>query len=153
VPEIKVFLKEVDFEVDPQANRGGAFVCHIVVAYSGDLYMRLQGMDSNGYFTNAESLEKTYKDSIEVFRFDMIPGRDKLARPIKVRSRTKASGAFIFAKYSTPGKFMESIGRARKIVVRFKPNKMEVISGTNLNELKEKMNLKGGLADYVSNIG
>jgi hypothetical protein len=96
---------------------------------------------------------KTWFSKLEVFRFDMIPGRDKLARPIKVRSRTKASGAFIFAKYSTPGKFMESIGRARKVVVRFKPNKWEVLSGTNLNELKEKMNLKGGLADYVSNIG
>jgi hypothetical protein len=153
IPEIRVFLKEVDFEVDPQANRGGPFVCHIVVAYSGDLYTRLQGMDANGYFTGAEALEKTYKDSIEVFRFDMIPGRDKLAQPINVRSRTKSRGAFIFAKYSTPGKFMENIGRARKIVVRFKPHKMEVIPNANLDDLKEKLNLNGGFIDYVSNIG
>jgi hypothetical protein len=144
IPEVRVPLREVDFEVDPHANKGEAFVCHIVVAYSMDLYERLKGMDANGYFTSAESIERTYKDSIEIFRFDMIPGRNKINQAVKVRSRTKACGAYIFAKYSTPGRFMENIGKTNKIVVQFKPYKMEITSDKNLEDLKEGLESKKG---------
>jgi hypothetical protein len=152
IPETRVFLREIDFEVEPEANKREAFVCHVVVAYSGDLYARLQGMDSNGYFTGVESLEKVYKDSIEIFRFDMIPGRDKLKQVIDVRSRTKSHGAFIFAKYSTPGKFMENIGRSRKLVVQFRPYRMEVTSDMDLDSIREKLMPGGIVNNYIPGI-
>ena len=142
IPDVKVWLKKVDFEVAPDANNRQAFVCHIVVAYSTDLANRLQGMDSQGYFTNVASLEKTYKDSIEIFKYDMIPGRNKLDQKIKLRSYSKAKCAFLFAKYLTPGKFMENIGSSPTLVVRFLAYKMEVSSESSLDSLMEKIENK-----------
>ncbi|MDR3046133.1 MAG: hypothetical protein LBU51_00780 [Bacteroidales bacterium] len=141
LPSVTVWLRKVDFEVDPNANNRNAFVCHIAVAYSKDLYDKLQGMDAKGYFSSVVSLEKTYKDSIEIFKYDMIPGRNKLNQSINLKSYTKAKGAFLFAKYLTPGKFMENVGSARSLVVRFLPYKMEVHSDTNLDALTQKLNL------------
>jgi hypothetical protein len=138
LPETLVWLTRVDFEVDPKANGGKPFVCHIVVAYSKDLYDRLQSMDAKGYFSSATSLEKTYKDSIEVIGFDLIPGRNKTDQSIDIKSRTKAKGAFLYAKYLTPGKFAETIGGARSITVRFLQSNMEVHHDMNLDELWKK---------------
>ncbi|GHT88555.1 hypothetical protein FACS1894113_1260 [Alphaproteobacteria bacterium] len=137
-PEINVWLRKVDFEVDPGANKGEPFVCHIVVAYSKDLYDALSGMDAQGYFPNADALKKKYKDSIEIFEYDMIPGKNKLEQKIRLRSYRQAKAAFLFARYSTPGKFMENVGTAPSIVVRFLPYKMELISATSLEALVDK---------------
>lgn len=141
LPNVAVWLKKVDFEVDSKANNGQAFVCHIVIAYSKDLYDKLQGMDSKGYFSESISLKKTYKDSIEIFAYDLIPGRNKLNQKISLQSYTKAKGAFIFAKYETPGKFAENIGMAQNLVVRFLPYKMEVHSDINFEALTSQLNV------------
>ena len=142
IPNVTVWLRQVDFEVDPKANNGAPFACHIAVAYSKDLYDKLQGMDSQGYFSTVSSLEKTYKDSIEIFKFDMIPGRNKLNQNISLRSYTKAKGAFLFAKYSSQGKFMENVGTTKTLVVKFLPYKMEVHSDISLAALSSKLNLE-----------
>lgn len=144
LPDVHVWLQKADFEVDPKANKGEAFECHITVAYSKDLFDRLQGMDAQGYFTSADSLKKTYKDSIEVFSFDIIPGKNKLDQKIKLKSYNKAQGAFIFAKYSSPGKFAENVGSARSIVVRFMPYNMEVTSDASLDAVTGKITTSKG---------
>jgi hypothetical protein len=141
-PTVAVWLRKVDFEVDPNANNGNAFVCHIAVAYSKDLYDKLQGMDAKGYFSSVAALEKTYKDSIEIFKYDMIPGRNKLNQSISLSSYTRAKGAFLFAKYLTPGKFMENVGSARSLTVRFLPYKMETHSDISFDALRQKLNLE-----------
>ncbi|MDR2459015.1 MAG: hypothetical protein LBD43_02905 [Holosporales bacterium] len=138
IPETLVWLNKADFEVDPKANGGKPFVCHIVIAYSKDLYDRLQSMDAKGYFSSATSLEKTYKDSIEIFKFDLIPGRNKTDQSIDLKSRSKAKGAFIYAKYLTPGKFAENVGGARNITVRLLQSNMEVHHDIDLNALWKK---------------
>ncbi|MDR3031258.1 MAG: hypothetical protein LBU35_02640 [Holosporales bacterium] len=139
MPDIRVWLRKIDFEVNPDANRGEPFVCHVVVAYSKDLYDRLSGMDAQGYFPNSDSLQKKYKDSIKIFKYDMIPGKNKLDQNIKLRSYRKAQAAFLFARYSTPGKFMENISDSASIVVKFLPYKMEVVSAISLEAIKEKV--------------
>ncbi|MDR0640520.1 MAG: hypothetical protein LBF65_02205 [Holosporales bacterium] len=139
LPDVHVWLKQVDFEVDPKANKSEAFECHIVAAYSKDLWDRLQSMDAQGYFTSADSLQKTYKDSIEVFSFDIIPGRNKLGQKINLKSYNKAQGAMIFAKYSTPGKFAENVGSSRSMVVRFLPHKMEIVADTDFGTMTKKL--------------
>ena len=141
IPAVTVWLKNVDFEVDPKANNGNAFSCHIVIAYSKDLYDKLQNMDSKGYFLNRTSLEKTYKDSIETFKYDLIPGRNRLNQEIKLRSYTKAKGAFIFAKYDSQGKFSENIGMTQNLVVRLLPYKMELHTDIDFDTLISKLNI------------
>jgi hypothetical protein len=140
LPDVHVWLTRADFEVDPKANKGEAFECHITVAYSKDLFDRLQGMDAQGYFTSVDSLKKTYKDSIEIFSFDIIPGKNKLDQKIKCKSYSKALGAFIFAKYSAAGRFAENVGSAKSIVVRFTPHTMEVTSEASLDAITGKIN-------------
>jgi predicted component of type VI protein secretion system len=139
LPERVVFLNKVDFEVAAEANNGKAFVCHIVVAYSQDLLNKLQAMDAAGYFSAADTLSRTHKDAIEVHQFDLIPGRNKLGQEISVGSRTKAKGAFLFAKYLQPGKFTENVGGDWKITVRFLPYKMEIHRGIDLETLTKKL--------------
>lgn len=143
IPVVTVWLKKVDFEVDPKANDDHAFPCHIVIAYSKDLYDKLQNMDSKGYFLNSTSLEKTYKDSIQIFQYDLIPGKNKLDNKINLRSYTKAKGAFIFARYESQpnGKYAENIGMAQNLVVRFLPYKMELHTDINFEALTSKLNM------------
>ncbi len=140
IPNSLVWLRKVDFMVDAQANRGHSFACHIVVAYSQDLLDKLAGMaDAKTYFSQANSLVKTYKDNIQIFKFDLIPGKNRLNQPIQLRSYFKAKGALIFAKYATPGKYMENIGLARTLTVLLLPNKMELHSDISFDKLTEKI--------------
>ena len=79
LPSSLVWLRVVDFEVDPQANRGASFVCHITVAYSQDLFDKLSGLkDAKVYFENVSSMRKTYKDNMEIFQYDLIPGKNQI---------------------------------------------------------------------------
>jgi hypothetical protein len=135
IPETIVWLKNISFQVDPKANNGSPFVCHVVVPYSKDLKDRLVSMDSKAYFNNIDRIEKEYKDSIEVFKFDLIPGKNQVNKKIDIRSSTKAMGAYLFAKYSTAGKFMESIGSSPVIVVKCQQYKIETVSVNNPMEI------------------
>lgn len=140
IPNSLVWLKKVDFMVDAQANMRKSFSCHIAVAYSQDLADKLAGMaDAKAYFSQVNALTRTYKDNIQIFKFDLIPGKNKLAQPIKLRSYFKAKGAFIFAKYTTQGKYMENIGLARTLTVLFLQNKMELHSDISFDKLAEKI--------------
>ena len=143
IPTSFVWLRKVDFMVDPQANRGHSFACHIAVAYSQDLVDKLTGLaDAKAYFNQVNSLIKTYKDNIQIFKFDLIPGKNRLEQPINLRSYFKAKGAFVFAKYTTPGKYMENVGLARTLTVLLLPNKMELHSDISLDQLTEKIRRK-----------
>jgi hypothetical protein len=135
LPDTVVWLKSISFQVDSKANNGSPFVCHVVVPYSKDLKDRLVSMDSKAYFNNIDRLEKEYRDSIEVFKFDLIPGKNQLEKRIDIRSYTKAMGAYLFAKYSTAGKFMESVGASPMVVLRCQQYKIEVLSISNLKEV------------------
>lgn len=133
----RVWLKKVDFQVDPNANKSRAFACHIVVPYSKDLRDRIASMDAQTYFSSINNLEKEYKDSLEIHKYDMIPGKNVLNQIVDIGSYSRAQGAFLFAKYSTQGKFMEDVGGSMSIVVKFLPYKIEVISANSLKELEE----------------
>lgn len=135
-PDTKVWLKKVDFQVDPKANKGTAFACHIVVPYTSGLRDRIASMDAQTYFTSIEKMEKEYKDSIQVFRYDMIPSKNKLNQIIDIKSYSKAKGAFLFAKYSAQGKFMEDVGGSVSVVVRFLPYKIEVVEANSLDDIE-----------------
>lgn len=132
-PETVVWLKNITFEVDAKANNGTPFVCHIVVPYSKDLKDRLVSMDSKAYFNNCANLEREYKESIQIFKFDMVPGTNQVAKDIDIKSRTKAMGAYLFAKYGTPGRFMEVINSSPVALVRCLQNNIEVKSISDLN--------------------
>ena len=140
--ERHVILRQIDFEVDPQANKGEAFVCHLVVPYSIDLDQRLRGMDAQTYFTQLTDLQKTYKDTLEIFRYDLIPGKNKLNQKVEPRSRFRAKGAYVFAKYSSPGRFAERIGLYNKILVQFSSHKMELQNDFNLKKWTKSIEQK-----------
>lgn len=119
-----VYLHSVAFEVDYDANSGDAFVCNIAIPYSDDLNNRLRSMDAQTYFTQLEDLKTTYKDSLEIFTYDIIPGKNKLSKRVEPRSRFKAKGAYIFAKYSSPGRYSETIALYPKLLVQMKRDRM-----------------------------
>ncbi|MBR1944450.1 MAG: hypothetical protein IJ848_03165 [Alphaproteobacteria bacterium] len=135
--EKHVYLKNVAFEVDPDANNGDAFVCNIVVPYYDDLNQILKSMDAKTYFTQLEDMKKKYKDSIEIFSYDIIPGKNKPSKRIEPRSRFKAKGAYIFAKYSSPGRYAETIGLYPKLLVQLKRDRMELNYDFRLKDWKK----------------
>ena len=135
-----VLLKQIDFEVDPNANNGQAFACHIVVPYGVDLGDQLKTMDSQSYFTKLSEIEKHYKDSIEIFKYDIIPGKNQISKSIEPKSRTKARGVYLFAKYTGQGNFSENIGLAKKILVQFQQHKMEVQFDTTFKKFQKAAN-------------
>ena len=135
--EKHVFLRNVAFEVDPDANNGSAFVCNIAVPYSEDLNQRLKSMDAQTYFTQLETLKKTYKDSLEIFTYDIIPGKNKLSKKVEPRSRFKAKGAYIFAKYSSPGRYSETIGLYPKLLAKMKRDRMDIQYDFDLKDWKK----------------
>jgi hypothetical protein len=96
-------------------------------------------MDAPAYFSIVDQLQREYKDSLEVFRYDMIPGKNVLDRKVRLRSYTKAVAAFLFIRYDSPGKFMENIGDSSSIVVRLLPYKFEVIEAQSIDELTKKV--------------
>ncbi len=140
IPSVAVWLKKVDFEVSSDANKGSSFVCHIVAVYASDLKDKIQGMDSQSYFSQVNSLLKTHKDSLEIFRYDLIPGKNKLNQAINLRSYSNAKAVYVFAKYTTPGNFMENLGMAHNVVIRFLPYKMEVHKDIGFDSLKKNLN-------------
>ena len=135
--EKHVLLRNIAFEVDPDANKGDAFVCNIAVPYSEDLNQRLKSMDAQTYFTQLEDLKKTYKDSLEIFTYDIIPGKNKLSKKVEPRSRFKAKGAYIFAKYSSPGRYSETIGLYPKLLAKMKRDRMEIQYDFDLKDWKK----------------
>ncbi|MDR1390756.1 MAG: hypothetical protein LBI95_00040 [Holosporales bacterium] len=141
LPGATVWLKKIDFESDPNANGGTPFVCHVVIANSQDLCGKLRGMNSKVYFSKLTSLEKSYRDSLEIIKYDIIPGKNKLDQKITPKSYLKARGAFLFVKYLNPGDFTEEIGAFRNVVIRFLPHGIEVHPDLNLDELTSKLNL------------
>ncbi len=135
--EKHVYIRNVAFEVDHDANRGSAFVCNITIPYSEDLNQRLKNMDAQSYFTQLEELKRTYKDSIEIFTYDIIPGKNKTSKKIEPRSRFKAKGAYIFAKYSSPGRYSETIGLYPKLLVHMRQDRMELDYDFKLSDWKK----------------
>lgn len=137
--DMPVWLQKVDFEVSPDANNRSSFACHIVLAYNQELADRLKSMDARSYFSNLNELERTYKDSFELFKYDLIPGKNKVDQQIQPRSYRSAKAAYVFAKYTTQGRFAESLGNARRVTIRFMPYKMEVIKDISLENLTKTL--------------
>jgi hypothetical protein len=135
----KVWLQRASFRVDPKANEGRPFVCHIVISYSKDLYNRLAGMENaKDYFASVDALEREYKTAMEIFRFDIIPGKDCLNNKIKVSSYARAEGAFLFVKYETHGRFIENIGKLPIIFVECKEASIEILNSNNIKDVLKK---------------
>lgn len=135
IPKTSVWLKSVSFQVDQQANGGSPFVCHIVVPYSKDLLDRVSAMDAKSYFNSDISKINEHSSDVQIFRYDLIPGKNVIGKAVNIRSYTKAMGAFLFAKYSRPGKFTAKIGASAILAVRCTSNNIQVLTTDNLTEV------------------
>jgi hypothetical protein len=130
LPNTVVWVRNINFEIDQKANGGKPFVCHVVVPYNDELKELIVSMDSKAYFNKIAKLKKENKDFIEILEFDMIPGKNQINKPIKLKSYAKAKGAYLFAKYEIPGKFMEDIGGTPLATIRCLSHKIELVDKT-----------------------
>lgn len=135
MPSTSVWLKTVSFQVDQKANGGTPFVCHIVVPYSKDLLDRVSAMDAKSYFNSDISKLDENSSGIQIFKYDLIPGENVIAKVVNIRSYTKAMGAFLFAKYSKPGKFTAKVGGSVTLIVRCASNNIQILSAKNISEV------------------
>lgn len=135
IPNTSVWLKNVSFQVDSQANGGAPFVCHIVVPYSKDFYDRVSAMDVKSYFNSDISKLNESSSDVQIFKYDLIPGKNIIGKTVNIRSHTKAMGAFLFAKYSRPGKFTLKVGSSAILVVKCSSNNIQAVTTSNIAEI------------------
>jgi hypothetical protein len=137
-----VWLKRINLIADEDANGGTPFVCHVVIALDAAIKEQILALDSASYFNKVEKLETDRKDVLQIFKFDIIPGRDQLNKPIKVKSYSKATGAYLFAKYSAKGNFFGNVGEGVVMTVTFQNSKIKVETEKDKKEKKKKKKKK-----------
>lgn len=130
-PEEKIRLSRVSFVADANANSGTPFQVHIVAAYNDTVLSQLRGMSHTAYFNNVSDLERDNRGSLQIFKYDIVPGTRRGPIETKLNSYSKARGVFVFAKYNAQGRFMENIGTSYSAVVKFMANSMSVTTAAS----------------------
>jgi hypothetical protein len=138
----EVWIKRINFIANEDANGGSPFVCHVVITLTPGMKEQILTMDSAAYFNKAEKLEEDRKDVLQIFKFDIIPGRDQLNKRINVKSYMKATGAYVFAKYSAKGNFFGNVGTGTIMTVTFQNNKIKIESAKDKKDKEKKKKKK-----------
>ena len=127
---IHVLLHSVSFDVDTDANLGShrAFSCHVVIAYTEDMNKQIAGMDAKSYFNNVPKFERDYVDVVQIVKFDLMPGQTLFDQKIDIKSRFRAKGAYVVAKYQGNGNTKATIGKMPVIIVKCKRNGIEILN-------------------------
>lgn len=130
-----VWVKTISFQVNQNANGGTPFVCHVVIPYQKDMDDKISAMDAKAYFNDDISKSQESNPNIQIFKFDLIPGKNVVGKKVKVKSYSKARGAYLFVKYSKPGKFTANISASSTPVVKCTINSIQILNPQNLSDI------------------
>jgi hypothetical protein len=92
-----VWLEKVIINPVAQMNDTSPIKLDIVVCYNKDLLSKINVLDSNTYFQKKTQLVRDYKNMMDVFSMDVLPGV-KREVPIQL-SQMVGVGGVIFARY------------------------------------------------------
>ena len=118
-PQPPVYLKEVNFTLDQDANSNSAVPVDLLIIYDPDLLKVLLELEAKDYYSIASQLKQDYPELADVLHWELTPGQVIKKYPIKLRPKP-AHGALIFANYYAPGPHRIRIGKSKSINVHFK---------------------------------
>ena len=96
-----------------------------------DMNKQIAGMDARSYFNNVQKFERDYVDAVQIIKFDLMPGQTIYNKKIDIKSRFRAKGAYVIAKYQGNGNTKASVGKMPVVIVKCRKNGIEVLSAVS----------------------
>ncbi len=125
-PQPPIYLKEVNFTLDQDANDNSAVPVDLLIIYDADMLKVLLELEAKDYYSIANQLKADYPDLADILHWELTPGQVIKKYPIQRRSKS-AQGALIFANYFAPGPHRIRLGSSEVINVHMKANEFCVV--------------------------
>lgn len=94
----KVYLKNISFSADQDANENRVVTVHLVVPKKPELYNEILKMDALAYFSITKQLQADYPNDLEVFTWEIVPGSSLQKQRILLKD-FRGQGAIVFLQY------------------------------------------------------
>lgn len=125
-PTPPVYLQEVNFSLDSDANARSATAIDLVIIYDPALLEVLLKMEAKDYYVALKQLKQDYPSLADILHWELTPGQVVKDYPIKLRSAAP-EGVVMFANYYAPGPHRVRIGSSKVIHVHFRASDFCVI--------------------------
>lgn len=125
----KVWLEKISWSAHKDANEGMPVKVHLIYFYDEEYMKKITDKESSDYFENYETLKQDFGNKVELYEFDVVPGRAQDNIKIKPQ-KCDAKGAIIFARYNSSKKSQRyNIGEDSEVRLIFKKDTIEIIEG------------------------
>jgi type VI secretion system protein len=113
----KIALRELQFEVAPNANDSTPFAVDIVAVSDEDVLKKLQSTNAAQWFDPQSNLKRDYPQALKVWNFELTPN-SRLVAPAEFAGRP-AQGLLLFANYKTAGAHRLRLETYKKASIEF----------------------------------
>lgn len=121
------FLSSVELRVDMDANDDSATAVDLILVYDEGLVKEFIGMPADKYFANAKQFRRDYPQNIEVFHWEVVPGQLIPSQRLQIK-KSSPLGAFVYARYMTPGDHRIRIGSQEYLSVHLMREGFELVT-------------------------
>ncbi len=120
-PTPPIYLQEVNFSLDSDANKKSATAIDLLIVYDPALLEVLLKMEAKDYYVAAKQLKQDYPTLADILHWELTPGQVVKNYPINLRSDAP-QGVVMFADYYAPGPHRVRVGSSKVIHVQFREN-------------------------------
>lgn len=120
-PTPTIYLQEVNFSLDSDANKRSATAIDLLIVYDPALLEVLLRMDAKDYYLATKQLKQDYPTLADILHWELTPGQTVKNYPITLRSAAP-QGVVMFADYYAPGPHRVRVGSSKVIHVQFREN-------------------------------
>lgn len=106
-------------------NGNSPVLVHVIVFMDDAAFKAIGAMNSDEYFKKSEQLERDYRSTIEVFKFEIPPGVKVDPQTISPKN-VMGVGCGVFARYKSPGAHRYNVGSDRVIEIELGPTDFKV---------------------------
>lgn len=116
-PDVPIQTRQVFLVPVPGANDNSPIAVDLVFAFVPDLTHRLEQMAAADWFPHRQEVEFDFPTTLKVTSFEVVPGQERLRYDVP-DGDTKATAAFIFARYAGTGPHRVRIDGLRSFVLK-----------------------------------
>jgi|GEM_PF-1323058 len=120
-PTPPIYLQEVNFSLDSDANKKSATAIDLVIVYDPALLEVLLKMEAKDYYVATKQLKQDYPTLADILHWELTPGQVVKNYPITLRSDAP-QGVVMFADYYAPGPHRVRVGSSKIIHIHFREN-------------------------------
>lgn len=112
----KVWLEKVNFKVSKKVNSNAPVDAHLIIIYDDGVLGQVSAMTADQYFAAEDQLRKDHANDIDIVEWEIVPGQEMDSESISM-SKAYGKGAFVFARYTTPGAHREGLADEQEITL------------------------------------